>query len=279
MAPVAINAVVSADASGRITHFNPAAERTFGYPASEVAGKNVLILLTEDCREPYRLQVEQLFSSEDAENAGRTIELVGLRKDGAQFPLELCLVTWKATTDSLYTCIVRDITSRKRLEGERDELLGRVEAMARTDELTGLANRRAWDEELRRELERATRLGYSLHVVMLDLDRFKAYNDSFGHQAGDALLREVGAEWRIVSRVTDFVARYGGDEFALLLPDCSDEAAIAVVERLRAALPPDVTCCAGLARWDGRMTADEIVGRADAAMYEAKQSGRDQVVR
>src|SRR5436305_8922380 len=209
---VAINAVVSADASGRITQYNPAAERTFGYPAGEVVGKSFLDLLTPKCRDPYRLQIEQLFSSEDASVAGRTIELVGLRRDGSEFPLELCLVTWKAAASSLYTCIVRDISRRRHLENQRDELLHRVEAMARTDELTGVANRRAWDEELRRELARASRFGYSMHVVMLDLDHFKDYNDAHGHPAGDALLREVGTVWRIVGRVTDFLARYGGDE-------------------------------------------------------------------
>ena len=278
MENVAVNAVVSANASGRITQFNPAAERTFGYSAAEVLGESFLILLTERHREPYRLQVEQLFSSEDAESAGRTIELIGQRKDGSAFPLELCLVTWKASTDSLYTCIVRDISKRVKTESERDELLRRVEAIARTDELTGLANRRAWEEELRRELARATRLGYTLHVVMLDLDRFKTYNDAYGHQAGDALLREVGALWRLVARVTDFVARYGGDEFAVLLPDCSNEATRTVVKRLRESLPDGLGCCAGVARWDGEMSAEDLVAQADAALYQAKARGRDCVV-
>jgi diguanylate cyclase (GGDEF)-like protein/PAS domain S-box-containing protein len=278
MQNVAINAVVSADASGRITQFNPAAERTFGYRAAEVLGTHVYALLTERSRAPYRLQVESLFSSEDADSAGRTIELLGRRKDGTEFPLELCLVTWKATPGSLYTCIVRDITKRLETERERDELLSRVEAMARTDELTGLANRRAWEEELRRELSRATRLGYSIHVAMLDLDRFKVYNDSYGHQAGDALLREVGTLWRLVARVTDFVARYGGDEFALLLPDCSEADVRTVIQRLRQSLPDGLGCSAGVARWDTRMSAEELVAKADAALYQAKARGRGCVV-
>lgn len=278
MERVAVNAVVSADASGRIRQFNPAAERTFGYPADAVIGRSFVELLTPACREPYRLQVDQLFSSEDADSAGRTIELTGLRRDGTEFPLELVLVTWRADPGSLYTCIVRDLTERKRVEKQRDELLHRVEAMARTDELTGLANRRAWDEELRRELSRAERRGYRVHVVMLDLDHFKGYNDKFGHQKGDALLREVGALWRLSARVTDFVARYGGDEFTLLLPDCSHEAAVEVVNRLRDALPQTLSCSAGLAEWDGEMSAEELVGAADAALYRAKHGGRDQTV-
>jgi diguanylate cyclase (GGDEF)-like protein/PAS domain S-box-containing protein len=278
MDTVAINAVVSANAAGRITHFNPAAERTFGYAGAEVMGEPLVKLLVESCRTPYLMQLEQLFSSEDAENAGRTIELKGLCKDGSEFPLELCIVTWKAAPGSLYTCIVRDITRRKQTERQRDCLLQRVEAMARTDDLTGLANRRAWDEELRREVERATRHGYRLYVVMLDLDRFKVFNDTQGHQAGDAILREVGAVWRMAARVTDFVARYGGDEFALLLPDCTHDEAVAVVDRLRAALPDGLTCSAGLARWDGEISPDELIARADAALYEAKSAGRNQTL-
>src|SRR5947199_7059424 len=140
MDSAAIDAVVSADGSGRITHFNPAAERTFGYTAEEVLGEPLIRLLTERFHEPYRLQIDQLFSSEDAESAGRTIELVGRRQDGSEFPLELCLVTWKAAPGSLYTCVVRDISRRKEVEQQRDQLLSRVEAMARTDELTGVAN-------------------------------------------------------------------------------------------------------------------------------------------
>ena len=272
-----MNAVVSADGSGRITQFNPAAERTFGYKASEVLGMPFLELLTPHCREPYRLQVEQLFSGEDAENAGRTIELTGLRRDQTEFSLELCLVTWKSAPGSLYTCIVRDISRRKTTEHERNELLRRVEAIARTDEVTGLANRRAWDEELRRELERARRFEYALHVVMLDLDEFKEFNDAFGHPAGDRLLREIGTEWRLVARVTDLVARYGGDEFSVLLPNCDVESATRVVVRLQGALPEGVTCSAGLARWDGATSAEQLVARADSALYAAKRGGRNRV--
>src|SRR3954469_2333947 len=136
---MSVNAVVSADASGRITQFNPAAERTFGFKAGEVVGRPFLTLLAERCHEPYRLQLDRLFSSEDATNAGRTIELLGERKDGSEFPLELCLVTWRSGADSLYTCVVRDISERKQVAYDREELLHRVEAIARTDELTGMA--------------------------------------------------------------------------------------------------------------------------------------------
>jgi diguanylate cyclase (GGDEF)-like protein/PAS domain S-box-containing protein len=275
--PVSVNAVVAADASGKITQFNPAAQRTFGWHEDEVLGESVMTLICARDRHTYRAHVEQLFSSEDAANAGRTLELSGIRKDGSEFPLELCLLTWRAAPGSLYTCVVRDVSERKNTERQRDELLQRVEAMARTDELTGLANRRAWDDELRREIERARRAGYPIHVAMVDLDHFKVYNDTYGHAAGDALLREIGTEWRLIARVTDLIARYGGDEFAVLLCDCSSDDASGVLERLCRALPEGLTCCAGIARWDGKASAEEVMAQADSALYSSKGGGRNRI--
>jgi len=153
-----------------------------------------------------------------------------------------------------------------------------VEATARTDMLTGLPNRRAWDEELRREVSRAGRHGHSLAVAMLDLDGFKAFNDAHGHQAGDALLAEVGDLWRTLLRVTDFIARYGGEEFAALLPACPPDEAVAALERLCSALPEGQTCSAGVAYWNGDESPDALIARADTALYEAKRAGRDRIV-
>jgi diguanylate cyclase (GGDEF)-like protein/PAS domain S-box-containing protein len=270
-----VNAVVALDAAGCITHFNPAAERTFGYRADDLLGDSFLRLLPERWHTPYRLQIDRLFSDEDAANAGRTIELSGLRRDGSEFPLELCLVTWRIDERSLYTVLVRDITQLREIEAEREALLARVEAMARTDPLTGLANRRALDEELRRELARAARMDYPVCMALLDLDHFKDFNDGRGHQAGDALLREAATTWRMLLRVTDFIARWGGDEFLVVLPDCPRSEAVAVVERLRAATPLEQTCCAGMAFWHGGMTAEQLIAGADAALYRAKRAGRD----
>jgi diguanylate cyclase (GGDEF)-like protein/PAS domain S-box-containing protein len=159
------------------------------------------------------------------------------------------------------------------------DLLARLEAQARTDQLTGVANRRTWDDELPRELARARRTGESLSLAILDLDRFKVYNDTYGHPAGDRLLRGVAAAWAERLRATDVLARYGGEEFAVLLPACEAGSAEAVAEQLRAAMPDGETCSIGVATWDGEETADALVARADAALYAAKDTGRDRVVR
>ncbi len=166
----------------------------------------------------------------------------------------------------------------QQLVNEREQLVERLKQVARTDALTGIANRRAWDEELPRELARAQRSGDPLAVAILDLDHFKSFNDSLGHQAGDQLLKEAAAAWRDLIRAPDFIARYGGEEFAVLLPRCPAGATRAIVERLRSSTPSDQTTSAGAACWDGSESPDELVGRADSALYEAKRAGRDRSV-
>jgi diguanylate cyclase (GGDEF)-like protein len=157
---------------------------------------------------------------------------------------------------------------------EISRLVSRLEGLARTDPLTGVPNRRVWDEELPRELNRARRMGTGLCVAMIDLDDFKSYNDRHGHQAGDLVLKEAASAWRAEVRSTDLLARYGGEEFVLLLPACALEDAVEIVERLRAATPL-VTCSVGLASWDFQEAAPELVERADQALYLAKANGRN----
>ena len=161
---------------------------------------------------------------------------------------------------------------------ERGELLGRLEVAARTDDLTGLLNRRAWDEELGRELSRADREGGSLCVAILDLDRFKLYNDTHGHQAGDRFLKQMASAWSQTLRAGDIIARYGGEEFAVALPGTNLEHAQQMLERMRTCLPGGQTCSAGVCRWDGAESAESLTSRADTALYTAKDAGRDRVV-
>ena len=142
--------------------------------------------------------------------------------------------------------------------------------LARTDPLTGLANRRGWDEHLARELARAQRSGEALSVALLDLDDFKAFNDTHGHQAGDRLLLEASAAWYGQLRDVDILCRWGGDEFAVVLPACPRAQADEVIARLRAATPRQQSCAAGVAGWDGQETSEGLLGRADNALFHAK---------
>ena len=161
---------------------------------------------------------------------------------------------------------------------DRAELLARLEASARTDDLTGLPNRRAWEQELPRELARAKRDSRPVCVAMLDLDRFKRFNDDQGHQAGDRLLKQAASAWCEQLRASDMLARYGGEEFAVLLPGCTVADARLLLERLRVSMPGAQTVSAGVACWDGVESPVDLVGRADSALYEAKRAGRDRLI-
>ena len=147
--------------------------------------------------------------------------------------------------------------------------------LSRIDALTGLPNRRAWASELPSVLERARRDRRPLSVAMIDLDFFKKFNDNFGHPAGDRLLKSAAAAWAEQVRAVDVLARYGGEEFILLLPDADADQATRLVERLRAVTPLGQTFSAGVAVWNPAETSDELVDRADQALYQAKRDGRN----
>ncbi|HEY5428200.1 MAG TPA: sensor domain-containing diguanylate cyclase [Solirubrobacteraceae bacterium] len=170
------------------------------------------------------------------------------------------------------------------LAHEAAAAIARADAMdslageAQTDPLTGLPNRRAWDAALANALaEDALAEDGSLAIAMLDLDHFKAFNDAHGHPAGDRLLKETAAAWRGMLRGGDLVARLGGEEFGLLLRDCDGDIAAEVTERVRCCVPRGGTCSAGIVIAAPGESADVVVARADAALYEAKSRGRDRI--
>jgi len=173
---------------------------------------------------------------------------------------------------------------RKRMERERDVL----HATALLDELTGLGNRRAFDTTLRAECARADRHGGELSLLMIDLDRFKGINDRFGHPAGDMVLCGFAEVLKSALRVSDFPARYGGDEFAVILPETGKTDTWIVAEKIRAALAKvsfevgdegtAATASVGVASFGGaNRTSATLLAAADAALYRAKHRGRDRV--
>jgi diguanylate cyclase (GGDEF)-like protein len=152
------------------------------------------------------------------------------------------------------------------------KLANRLHDLAMEDELTGLENRRAWYRRVTDEIGRAERRGSSFSIAIIDLDHFKAVNDAGGHEAGDRLLVDIATAWRANLRAVDGLARWGGDEFALVLPDCDEDAARETVERLAAATPGSHTFSYGTAPWFGGESVDEMVRQADRCMYEAKRT-------
>ncbi|HEU5111138.1 MAG TPA: GGDEF domain-containing protein [Micromonosporaceae bacterium] len=185
-----------------------------------------------------------------------------------------CAVIFALVVVRLQTLVGRVAAQSVTLARQAD----RLRVLASQDGLTGLANRRAWDGLLPDGLQRAGRDGHAVTIAMIDLDHFKRYNDDHGHQAGDRLLKSVAAAWAVQLREVDMLARYGGEEFIALLPGCPAAEAASVVQRLREATPEGQTFSAGIAEWDRQETCDQLVARADAALYEAKNAGRDRFV-
>jgi diguanylate cyclase (GGDEF)-like protein/PAS domain S-box-containing protein len=166
---------------------------------------------------------------------------------------------------------VEDITGHRAQQQD-------LERQARTDTLTGLLNRRGWEQSLITHLDRALAAGESLAVAVLDLDHFKVFNDTFGHPAGDVLLAEVAAAWasKIPSGAT--LARLGGEEFGLALPATEANDARDIVTALTAGIPRGQTVSGGVTTWLPGEDAAELLARADGALYTAKRNGRNHVV-
>ena len=153
---------------------------------------------------------------------------------------------------------------------DRADAMEHLADAAQTDALTGLPNRRAWDTHL----QRAVAEHQQWAIAILDFDHFKEYNDTYGHPAGDRLLKETATGWRERMRNGDLLARLGGEEFGLLLLDCDPTSAEEVTERLRSYVPRGRTCSAGIAHRQPGETPEQVTARADAALYRAKADGR-----
>jgi len=160
---------------------------------------------------------------------------------------------------------------------DRADLVELLAAQSRTDPLTGAANRRSWDEEMVRELARASHTGDPLTIALLDMDHFKAYNDAHGHVAGDVLLKDLVTAIRTELRTGDVIARWGGEEFALAMPGCDLQQAQTIASRLLTVVPRGQTASIGLTRARTEDTPRDLIDRADRALYSAKNDGRNQV--
>ena len=181
--------------------------------------------------------------------------------------------------------LLRTVADQVALAVSHARLFAQIEQQALTDVLTGCVNRRAFDLQLARDLQLATRIGQPLSLIMLDIDHFKRVNDTHGHDAGDAALRFLADVLRAELRAVDTAARYGGEEFAIILPQAAQDGALLVAERLRARLEQTdvpgighITASFGLATFPVHAaTAAQLVTLADRALYQAKHAGRNRI--
>lgn len=198
---------------------------------------------------------------------------------GAEVTLGVLLVAWRERIglDDQRARAVTLLADQAGVALRQAALVAELERLALTDPLTGLPNRRSWDQLLTLQLSLARRSDAPLTIALADLDHFKRFNDTLGHPAGDALLRAFADAARDAVRSEDLVARWGGEEFAFALPNCPPGEAYRVLERVRSAVPLLQTCSIGYAVWDGQESAEQLLRRADLALYEVKQSGRNRV--
>ena len=276
------DAIVSADSTGNIMDWNPGAERIFGYSKIEAHGQPITLILPARHHQGHKSGMERVKTGGEKHVIGKTVEVEGLRKDGSEFPVELSLSEWQVADQRFFAAVIRDITERKRLKEE-------LQQQATMDALTGIFNRRHFQHLALGELKRANRLKRSLAVVLIDIDHFKHVNDTLGHAAGDLALLAFTKICQKNIREIDIFGRFGGDEFALLLPEASYEQAYVVVDRIRKAVtsqPIDlngklvsITISSGIANLsDDDEAFDKLLSQADQALYRAKEAGRNKVV-
>ncbi|MFG1428869.1 sensor domain-containing diguanylate cyclase [Roseixanthobacter glucoisosaccharinicivorans] len=277
---------VGADMLAR--YVSPSSTRLFGWSPEEMTGKRPHDFILQEHLPDITASVARMLAGADD---GNPLPLrVACKKGGTVWVEAKSRAVRDPVTGVLtdFVLILRDITERRKLEAQLEE-------MARTDGLTKLANRRAFDEVLEREWRRTVRTKGQMSLVLIDIDNFKAFNDQYGHQVGDDCLRAVAAAIaETIRRPGDTAARYGGEEIAVVLPDTDATGACDVAERLRAAVeglrvPHEgnhafgcVTVSIGVAtalsRLGGTVSMPEsLLAASDAALYKAKHNGRNRI--
>lgn len=278
------DAIIGKTLDGIIFSWNSGAEKIYGYTAEEAIGKNISLLAPSELREEEDLLIERANRGELIEN----YETTRVKKDGSTICVSITVSPVLDPQGSITgsSTIARDITEHKRAE----DLLKSFSYM---DGLTGIANRRQFDECLEVEWKRAARNSSPLSLILCDIDFFKNYNDTYGHLAGDDCLRKVAEAIKsTLKRPGDLATRYGGEEFAVILPETDGAGATSIAGVIRnsvenlgiphtaSAIGKVVTISLGVATLipgaDCRTSA--LVSLADNALYNAKQSGRNRVV-
>ncbi len=279
----AADGIVSVDLDGEIISFNHAAERIFGCTAKQSMGKSISrIVKASQVSNGSANLLEQLLNIEHDSNA------IGIRRDGSQFPIYIAVSKVQIAGEvKFFTAIVRDISREKSMEEE-------LQRLAWVDCLTGVGNRRSFDDRLRQEWKRATDTKRPLGLLIYDIDHFKYYNDSFGHWAGDECLRTVSAAiGKTMDSIDAFVGRYGGDEFVIILPGADPATAKKHAETIRSAIenlaiphaeyaPSEIiTLSIGVASVEPDSmggSPEKLVKFADEGLYKAKAFGRNNAV-
>jgi len=271
--------IIAMTSEGVIQTINPAAERMFGYPAAELIGNNISLLMPESYRSQHDQHIKNHLASDPTNLIGNRREIVGLRRDGTTFPAEISVGEVQFAGEHLFIGALRDIAERKAVEA-------RVNHLANHDSLTNLPNRNLLQDRARQSLMQAARQQSLVGIVFIDLDHFKTINDSLGHHVGDRLLQTVALRICSCLRDQDTVARQGGDEFIVVLPNVKRFEDIGIVtQKLVVALSAPysidgaelhTSASIGVAVYpDDGPDVETLLRNADTAMYYAKATGRN----
>ncbi len=270
------DAMVAIDKSGLVTLFNSGAERIFGRSKKEMLNTPVEKLMPSSYRLAHKMYTDGFFKGGKPTGAiGKTLELQAVRSNGETFPVELSLSQGQADDDHFVLAVIRDITGRKRIEQQ-------LIHQANYDSLTGLPNRTLILDRLKQGIA----LKQKLAVMLIDLDNFKAINDSLGHDGGNLLLKEVALRLSETVRGSDTVGRLYGDEFVILLRGIANtEEVMRLVRKLAQAFEQPfsiagnkylITFSAGIALYpEDENCADDLLKKADTAMYESKKGRKN----
>jgi diguanylate cyclase (GGDEF)-like protein/PAS domain S-box-containing protein len=275
-----IDTMVVIDEHGRVLKVNPAVEKMFNYMETEIVNQPLTILFSE---EKSKISIDNILNT--IKNVNHLLgyenlyEVTASRKDGSSFPVEIQIGKRYVQNRSLIAFTIRDITKKKQDQEK-------ITHMAYHDSLTNLPNRRLFNEQLTLKLNEARQSYQPLVIMYVDMDRFKYINDSLGHMMGDRLLQEIAKRLSESVRKQDLVARVGGDEFTILLPETDRESALEIAEEIFKVFKSPfyidnyelfLTTCIGISTfpYDGE-DSQVLLRNADAALYRAKEQGKNQ---
>jgi diguanylate cyclase (GGDEF)-like protein/PAS domain S-box-containing protein len=274
----ALDAVIVIDVLGKVRYWNAAAQRILGYTAQEASGKDIHQWLAPPRFREAAAKAWSDVAASQERCLSRVREVQAVRKDGSEIPIELSVAPMQLGNDWCAVGILRDVSSRKHNEQ-------RIAWLAHNDVLTELPNRSVFVEDVREALLHRSRTGRPFAVLYVDLDHFKDVNDTLGHSAGDALLQGVAERLRMALRASDRVARFGGDEFAILTTELRDkgDASVLAAKLLTVLSQPffingyevHSSATIGIANSDEtEADAGVLLAHADVALYRGKTEGR-----
>ncbi len=269
--------ILEVDAQGQIEFVNPAVCKLFDYSIQELKGMNILQLLSE----PFAGEYKNYLLEPDNKQAQQSHSILAKRKDGCEFPVDFSFIALPAN-EPRYLAFIHDISIHKNREKKLKDL-------SYHDSLTGLSNRRRFDEFFQKEWRRSQRSQKPLAFIMIDVDNFKLFNDTYGHKQGDDCLINIASTIKdTIKRPGDMVARLGGEEFVVLLPDTDREGVVQIAEQIRLAVEEQqiphysseqgiVTISLGIAvSIDNNCSSTEqLYKNADQALYQSKKTGKN----